>query len=503
MASMGVSFKDSQGNMLPFGQVLEQLSIALKKSGGNMDQVAFLADLVGLRGQKAASNLKDLFMSGKVGELVKELEGARGSAEKMANLRMQNLKGDIELLGGAVDSLKIKLFQTESGPLRDIVRGMTAWIEKNDRLIKSEILQFLEHGKFAVDAFGRGMREGFDSAMVVVNALLGPLKIFDGLIGNRTWPENVRALGQAFGFLAVVTAGFLAYTVAVKAARVATVLFGIATKAVRIVVLGFQLAMKGLRAAIILYQIASRAGVGGTIALSLASRAATIDMIAARAAALGAAAGFKAMAIAGGAVAAAVASILVAWDQWNQLLAQTQGFEGVLAGIGALLNGESFFKGVDDFMNEKARAEFELQKQTPPTLEIKPPDFSEIENHFAALTMPEIGVVVPPPLEVAKPDPLAVQKPLPQIQIAKPAWVDAFEQGSGPAPGTPGNFFGAAPPAQVVPPSAAPPVSTTETKNTNTTDKAEITIKSQGGKATVTKKPRGNTKVNVAPSGGF
>lgn len=502
MAAMGVSFKDSKGNMLPFSDVLTQLSTALQKSGGNMDQVAFLADLVGLRGQKAAANLKDLFMSGKVGKLVEELKGAEGSAQKMADLRMQNLKGDIELLGGSIDSLKIGIFQTESGPLRDLVQGMTAWIDKNDELIKSGIVEFLKEGKTLVFLFASGVSDGLGAAGSALTAILGPLGVLDTEMNKLSfWQANIRGIGRAFAFLVAATGAFYAYALAVKAARVATFVFGVVTKAGRIAVLGFQLAIRGARAAMIFYQIASKAGVVSTLALSFASKAATIDMIAQRAAAFGAAGGFKAAAIGAGALGVAVGSLLIAWDQWNKLMKETEGFQGFLAGIGGMLAGEGFAKGVSDFQDEMARARAAAEAEAPAIVEIKPPDLGAFENTLAALSMPELGVAVPPPLEVAKPDPLAVKQPLPVLQVAVPSWLGSDT--SSPAPGTPGNFFGGAPSPQVVPPSAAPPAGTTNTTNTNTTDRAEVTIKDKTGKAAVTKQPSGNTKLKVAKSGAF
>jgi TP901 family phage tail tape measure protein len=144
MKKMGVSFQDAHGNMLPLGDVMAQLAKSAEKSGGNMEQVAFFADLVGLRGQKAAANLKDLFISGKASTLTAELRNAAGSAEKMAGIRMDTLKGDLETLGGSVDAFKIGLFNLNSGPLRDVVKGMTDWIDKNQGVITSGIQGTIE-----------------------------------------------------------------------------------------------------------------------------------------------------------------------------------------------------------------------------------------------------------------------------------------------------------------------------------------------------------------------
>lgn len=143
LKKMGVAFKDAKGNMLPPVQVLQQLQKAAKQAGGNMDQLALFADLVGLRGQKAALNLSKLFESGKGEELVEMLNNAAGSAEKMAGLRMDTLEGDLNILKAAVDSVKIALFDTQSGALRGLIQGFTEWVETGGQLLAQDIAGFL------------------------------------------------------------------------------------------------------------------------------------------------------------------------------------------------------------------------------------------------------------------------------------------------------------------------------------------------------------------------
>jgi hypothetical protein len=135
----------------------------------------------------------------------------------------------------------------------------------------------------------------------------------------------------------------------------------------------------------VLYQTATKVGVGSTLALSFASKAATADMVIAKAAAFGAAGGFKALAVGAGAAAAAVGALMVAHDQWNKLMAETGGWEGFKAGIGGLLNEGSFFKGVDDFMNEKAR-NAALEPAQPATA--LQPEMSELNKQLDALQIP-------------------------------------------------------------------------------------------------------------------
>lgn len=143
MRRLGISFKDSEGNMLPLADVLEQLSKASKKVGGNFDQVAFLAELVGLRGQKAASNLRDLFETGKIKELTAELDKAKGSAEAMARLRMNTFQGSMLLLGSAIDAVKVKIFGLNEGPLKDVVDNLTKWVNANEDLIATRVGDFI------------------------------------------------------------------------------------------------------------------------------------------------------------------------------------------------------------------------------------------------------------------------------------------------------------------------------------------------------------------------
>lgn len=131
MAALGVKFQDAHGNMLPLPGVLAEMAKAANKSGGNMKTVAFFADLVGLRGQKAALNLQELFKSGKFNSLSAELDDAAGKAKQMADLRMETLTGDITKLKGAALDLEIALFDTQSGPLRDLVQDFTKWLNSN------------------------------------------------------------------------------------------------------------------------------------------------------------------------------------------------------------------------------------------------------------------------------------------------------------------------------------------------------------------------------------
>jgi TP901 family phage tail tape measure protein len=143
MRGLGISFKDAKGDMLALPDVIDQLSKASKKVGGNFDQVAFLAELVGLRGQKAAANLAELFETGKLKKLTKELNNAEGAAGKMAALRMDTVSGSFLLLTSAIDAVKVRIFNLNSGPLKALIDNTIKWVGANEELIATNVTEFI------------------------------------------------------------------------------------------------------------------------------------------------------------------------------------------------------------------------------------------------------------------------------------------------------------------------------------------------------------------------
>ncbi len=311
MKQFGVRFKDAKGNMLPFAEVLANISKAAKKSGGNMDQVAFIADLVGLRGQKAAANLKDLFDTGRVQQLTTELQNAAGAAKKMAAIRMDNTIGDLTLLESAVDGVKVALFETQSGPLRGMIQSMTQWVEKNKDLIVFEFQVWLR-------------------------------RIQDHLPEIVTWLERI---GKA-------VVAFYALWAAVKLARLAVFAYQVALKLVTLATWAWQAAQWVATAAQTAYAAAVGASTGALAAFkvrALASAGAIGGQVTALAPLL----------VTLGAVTAAVMALYFAWDQYNKLDKDLAGSGGISGTVSKMIDMGTWdpFKAHDAVMNEKAIAE--------------------------------------------------------------------------------------------------------------------------------------------------
>lgn len=221
MAQLGVKFQDAKGNMLPLSGVLGQLVKGLDKTKGNMKQVALIADLTGLRGQKAAQNLADMFRVDKetgvspFEKLAKELEQAEGTAERMSKLRMDTLGGDIEQLGGSVDELKIRLFDMNKGPLRETVQAINKWVDANKDLIVANVAKFIQdvvrHMPEIVMwakriATGIAVFYGFSAAVKVATVAIEGYEVAIKLaaLTTKAWRVGTLATGVALGETAQV-----------------------------------------------------------------------------------------------------------------------------------------------------------------------------------------------------------------------------------------------------------------------------------------------------------
>lgn len=399
MTELGIAFKDAEGNMLPPLQVFENMTKASDKLGGNMDQVAFFADLVGLRGQKAALNLKDLFTSDKGQKLTADLRNATGAAEKMAALRMNNLKGDITLLGSAVDGVKVALFDLEGGPLRGVVKGMTEWVTKNQGLIVSGAEKWMRKLRENMESIvtwlkriGIGIASFYAlaAAVKVANAAMVVFGATSKVVafGVRQVRTALIAAELAFYLLrtstALHTAATWAYNAAVTAGQVATTRYTVAgiastvaTKASAAATAAYTAIVNGVTAAKTAYAAVTVRGTAALVASKIATVAARVAQFA-YAGALGAvtvakgayaiatgkatvatglmSASLAPLIVTVGAVTAAVLALVAAWDQMSKLVDEVGGWDAMGAGVKSFFKGDGFFAGVDEVANQKARA---------------------------------------------------------------------------------------------------------------------------------------------------
>jgi TP901 family phage tail tape measure protein len=226
MAALGIKIADVHGDMLPLPQIFQQFSDAAKEAGGNAKAAAVFSDLLGMRGQRAGINLTNAFASGAFGKLVDQLNQAEGSAKRMADLRMQNLKGDWELLTGAVDGASTAIYQLQSGALRSVTKAAAEWVSQNQGLLVQRVDQWASRAGRAIKeatpiviGFTSGLAAGARDVAGGLNTMRPPLVWTIDTVG-KLFGSGDKDRAENFGrTLVLVGSGFVAIS---AAARVAT-----------------------------------------------------------------------------------------------------------------------------------------------------------------------------------------------------------------------------------------------------------------------------------------
>ncbi len=168
---LGIRTKDAQGNLRPMTDLLTELHDKTKDLGAAQRAASFKA----IAGEEAFSALAVLTQqagSGKLQELIKELQGASGEANRTAAVMADNASGDLKSLQSAWQDVAIELTDLNEGPLRGtiqmvtgIVRGVGNWIKENPELAGTIAKVVVVTG---------GLLLGFGSIALAVSALMGP-----------------------------------------------------------------------------------------------------------------------------------------------------------------------------------------------------------------------------------------------------------------------------------------------------------------------------------------
>ncbi len=128
---LGLNLYDAQGNFLGMQNAAGQLSAAY----GDMDEKSRNASLGVIFGRESVTAATALYQAGSEG--VAQWTSAvddSGYAAETARLKLDNLKGDVEALGGALETALIKTGSSANGPLRDLTQGLTGAVEAYSNL---------------------------------------------------------------------------------------------------------------------------------------------------------------------------------------------------------------------------------------------------------------------------------------------------------------------------------------------------------------------------------
>lgn len=188
MKMLGVNILNANGKMKSFREIIKDIRNGMSKL--TPESKAAVAGM--LAGQEAMSGLLALVNSsdGDFDKLAGSIDNSSGAAKKMANIRMDNLKGDLEQLSGDWDAFTTKLMSGKIGGLREIVQGVDSWftgfsesIEKNGFTITSIIDGITSAIKKMVKQTAK--MDGLPS--ILSTAALATLVIGAFKIGKKFW----------------------------------------------------------------------------------------------------------------------------------------------------------------------------------------------------------------------------------------------------------------------------------------------------------------------------
>lgn len=105
-------------------------------------------------------------------KLTEQINNAGGATKEMADIRMDNLQGDVQLFQSALEGKGIELYDELKGPLRDLVQSATDWIDGID--VGRAVDDFKELGCAVVSFVDPFLRVG-EWMLENPEAIAGPL----------------------------------------------------------------------------------------------------------------------------------------------------------------------------------------------------------------------------------------------------------------------------------------------------------------------------------------
>lgn len=225
MERIRLSVTNSDGSMRSLDEILRDLRAGFSglSESERASTAASLASQEAMSGMLALVNASDEDYE----KLSDSIYHAKGAAEEMAGVRMDNLKGDVTLLKSSAEGAGIAIYEGLSEPFREGVQTGTEWlnsftesVEENLPTIRREVKSagsalmgfadpvlelgswFLQHPEVI-----QGGLTGLVSTLLTFKAAKGitsAVKLFGSLSGMiKAWP--VAAAGLAIGGIAGIT----------------------------------------------------------------------------------------------------------------------------------------------------------------------------------------------------------------------------------------------------------------------------------------------------------
>ena len=210
VAKLGVKTKDKNGNMRDLVDILAEISKATKHMG-NVNRAAINKQIAG---QIGLTGFEILLSKSANGEL-KKLRGKKGEydgeAERVAKLKLDNLKGDMTMLHAAFENISVELFEKNNAWLRKATQGFTEFLHSIGEFLKHH--PAISKGLVMIGAGLAALTTAFGGLALTLMSVFGPmlmtkfilaklgLSIGSMLVSLGSLGGAIKVLGSIFAFV--------------------------------------------------------------------------------------------------------------------------------------------------------------------------------------------------------------------------------------------------------------------------------------------------------------
>lgn len=208
MEELGIEVANADGTMKPLDEIISILRGSF--DGLTEEQKSYyaatLAGKTGMSGMLALMNLTQE----EYDEIAKSMDNAKGVAQETSEVMLDNLGGDLEELGGNFETLKLELFDTFEGTMRDGVGVLNELIDG----VREATKWLTEHkGVVAAVATAIGI---VTTAIVAYNVVQGVKAAMEAANVTTVWALVSAHLAQAAAAMAAI-APYIAIVAAIAA----------------------------------------------------------------------------------------------------------------------------------------------------------------------------------------------------------------------------------------------------------------------------------------------
>lgn len=152
MDALNLSLTNKDGDMKSFLEIQKDMRAGF----AGMSEVQKAEVAAKLAGQEAMSGILAIANASDADfeKLTAAINDSTGAAEKMSEIRLDNLKGDLTIARSAAEGFGIELYGNLNGPLREIVQSGTEWIGDMTEQMSAKMPTMVREAKNAGEAIG-------------------------------------------------------------------------------------------------------------------------------------------------------------------------------------------------------------------------------------------------------------------------------------------------------------------------------------------------------------